>query len=431
LVSIQLVNVSFDLSITMKGHERGQGDSGFVLLGFAEALSSPEVTWSLVDAGFSVAAFSRKGRKSALQHSRYVTVFDITAPETDPDTAHTDLASVLNKCRANEDAQESVLFPLDDVALWLCAQKPLPPKWVLAGPPPNGVLLALDKSVQMISAGKAGLAVPRTTIAETKDQVLTRIGEFPLILKPAKAVISGNIYLRKGVNWLCANRRELDRALLQWREEYPLLVQPYITGVGVGVFGFASARGVGCWSAHRRLRMMNPHGSGSSACASRAVPENLKGPIQRMILENGWRGLFMVELLQDYSGQYWFVEFNGRPWGSMALSRRQGLEYPAWNARLALAPEFSVQAPTLNGSEVVCRNLGRELMHLLFVLRGRKSKAMQEWPSFWRSVAAVLLIRRRDCFYNFRRDDLRVFFSDCFCTIRDQIFKPANREQKA
>ena len=139
----------------------------------------------------------------------------------------------------------------------------------------------------------------------------------------------------------------------------------------------------------------------------------------------------MVEFLQDQSGRYWFVEFNGRPWGSMALSRRQGLEYPAWNARLALTPGFSIQAPALNGSELVCRNLGRDLMHLLFVLRGRKSEAIQTWPLFWRSVADVLRIRRQDHFYNFRRDDLRVFFSDCFCTIRDQIFKRKNREQKA
>lgn len=409
-----------------------QVDSGFVLVGFAEALSSAEVTWSLVDAGFSVAAFSRRGRKSALRHSRYVTVFDITAPEVDSDAAATDLANLLSTCHSNDSADGSVLFPLDDVALWLCAQKPLPPGWVLAGPHRNGLLLlALDKSVQVTAVAKGGLPVPRTTICNTKEEVLSHVGEFPLILKPAQAVVSRGSHVCKGANWLCANRRELDRALSGWREEYLLLAQPYIAGVGIGVFGFAGARGVECWSAHRRLRMMNPHGSGSSACASRHVPERLKGTIERMILENGWRGLFMLEFLQDHSGRYWFVEFNGRPWGSMALSRRQGLEYPAWNAMLALDSEFCVQAPMSNGSEVVCRNLGRELMHLLFVLRGRKSKAIEKWPSFWRSVADVLRVRRGDCFYNFRRDDPLVFFSDCFCTVRDQIFKPAKQKENA
>lgn len=405
--------------------------TGLVLIGFAEALSSPEVAWSLVDSGFRVAAFSRRGRKSALQHSRYVTVFDITAPETDSAAALADLATVLNRCCTNGSAENPVLLPLDDVALWLCAQTPLSPKWALAGPTASAAQLALDKSVQVKAATEAGLAVPFTTITETKEQVLTLVGKFPLILKPAKALIPGKSYVRKGSNWICANRRELDRALSQWHEEYPLLVQPYIPGVGVGVFGFASVRGVECWSAHRRLRMMNPHGSGSSACVSRAVPENLKGPIQRMILANGWHGLFMVELLQDGSGQYWFVEFNGRPWGSMALSRRQGLEYPAWNARLALVPDFSVQRSEPTGSGVVCRNLGREFVHLLFVLRGRKSEAIEKWPSFWQSLGDVLSVRQRDCFYNFRRDDLRVFFGDCFCTIRDQIFKRRTWERKA
>ena len=69
-------------------------------------------------------------------------------------------------------------------------------------------------------------------------------------------------------------------------------------------------------------------------------------------------------------------------------------------------------------------------MHLLFVLRGRKSKAIEKWPLFWRSVADVLFVGPRDCFYNFRRDDLRVFFSDCFCTIRDQLFKTAKTGAK-
>ena len=54
-----------------------------VAIGFAEALSAPEVTWSLADAGFKVIAFSRKGRRGALRHSHHVAIFEITAPEKD------------------------------------------------------------------------------------------------------------------------------------------------------------------------------------------------------------------------------------------------------------------------------------------------------------------------------------------------------------
>ena len=85
----------------------------------------------------------------------------------------------------------------------------------------------------------------------------------------------------------------------------------------------------------------------------------------------------MIELLRDQAGNLWFVELNGRPWGSMALSRRQGLEYPAWQARLALEQEFfGWDDYLLRATGLVCRNVGRELMHLLFVLKGAKSKAL-------------------------------------------------------
>jgi predicted ATP-grasp superfamily ATP-dependent carboligase len=427
------VSISFDVekNLPVTQPSRAQMNAGYVVIGFAEALSSPEVAWSLVDAGFIVAAFSRKGRKPALQRSRYVTIFDITAPEMNSDTAANDLLNLLNRRRANEDATPSILFPLDDVALWLSAQIALPPTWVLAGPDKKSAVLALNKSIQITAAKKAGLSVPETAVARTSEEVATRLQGFPLILKPADAIVHKRGSVSRGNTSVCADRQELDRALAKWNEEYQLLVQPYIAGVGMGVFGFADKKGVQCWSAHRRLRMMNPHGSGSSACASIDVPEDLKGPIQSLILNNGWRGLFMVELLEDHSGQHWFIEFNGRAWGSMALARRQGLEYPAWNAKLALDPEFSVPSAPPNSSRVVCRNLGRELMYLLFVLRGRKSNALRNWPSIWNAMVDVFRFRRGDYFYNFRRDDLLVFFSDCICTIRDQVFKPANRRQKA
>src|ERR1051325_4179635 len=100
----------------------GQMNPGYVVIGFAEAISSPEVAWSLVDAGFTVAAFSRKGRKSALQQSRYVTVFEVTAPEIDSDRAAKDLVNLLLNCRSSHNGSASILFPLDDVALWLSAR---------------------------------------------------------------------------------------------------------------------------------------------------------------------------------------------------------------------------------------------------------------------------------------------------------------------
>ena len=57
----------------------------------------------------------------------------------------------------------------------------------------------------------------------------------------------------------------------------------------------------------------------------------------------------MIELLRDRDGVAWFMELNGRTWGSLALARRLGLEYPAWAALDALGiaapPSGDVRIP--------------------------------------------------------------------------------------
>lgn len=169
--------------------------------------------------------------------------------------------------------------------------------------------------------------------------------------------------------------------------------------------------------------MMNPHGSGSSACVSEPVGEELKPKVESLITRAGWRGLFMVEVLRDRFRTPWFIELNGRPWGSMALSRRQGLEYPAWHVRVAMNQDPCLGFVPAHAGDIVCRNLGRELMHLLFVFRGARSKALGDWPPLWKSVREVIDIRRGDTLYNWRRDDPRVFIADCYYTFSDNLFK--------
>jgi hypothetical protein len=392
-----------------------------VCIGFAEALSAPEVAWSLLDAGFEVVGFARRGRRAALRHSTLVIIHDVTPPELDSAISVTEVEQLLAKlARENRDL---LFFPLDDTAVWLGSQIKLKSGWRLIGPKNENVKLALDKRVQVKAAQAAGLKVPATTIATSASEVLARGGELPLVLRPADAILFQDGRLRKGRNWICATGKELQKAVADWAEKVPLLVQPFINGVGEGVFGLATDKGVVGWSAHRRLRMMNPHGSGSSACVSQPVPDEVKKAIERLIQQTGWRGLFMVELLCDDSGNHWFVELNGRPWGSMALACNQGLEYPAWAASQVLDSARPIAIPQVSTAPVVCRNVGREMMHLLFVIRGPKSDALQQWPSFWRTLFSLLKVRSGDSLYNWRRGDLRVFFYDVWYTLRSNLRK--------
>jgi predicted ATP-grasp superfamily ATP-dependent carboligase len=398
---------------------------GTVLIGFAEAMSAPEVAWSLVDEGFRVTAFARKGRASALRHSRHVTCHEICPPEADLQRSLSDLNSLLDSSAIAPDSSPRILFPVDDKAVWLCSRVKSRNGWLLAGPSGANADLALNKCLQIQKAQDAGFNVPKTCLARTAEEIFAFCAteSFPVILKAAEVVPTWQGRLYSCRKWICANTSELERAVAAWGERTPLLVQPFIVGTGEGVFGLAAPDGVRAWSGHRRLRMMNPQGSGSSACISEAVPEAIKSKTGALLGRTGWRGLFMVELLRDRAGVLWFVELNGRPWGSISLSRRQGLEYPAWHVNLALDPQSKAGEGFSAGAGVVCRNMGREFMHLLFVLRGPKSKALDGWPPFWKTLAEVARVRRGETFYNWRREDAKVFLADCCYTVKDNVFK--------
>jgi len=396
-----------------------------VCIGFAEALSAPEVAWSLVDGGYQVTAFGRRGRCSSLRHSRHVRVVEITPPEIDCDAALADLRNLLASLSIPR--EQGVFMPLDDAAVWLSGRLELPSGWACAGAGRSLAHVALDKCFQVRTAIAAGLPVPETVVATTKDQVLQHSDRLPLILRPARAVWPKDGRLTGGPNRACATRVELERALHDWNAAYPVLLQPFIRGRGEGIFGLANSEGVKAWSAHRRIRMVNPKGSGSSACVSADVPSDLQKPIENFIRRSGWRGIFMVELLRDHTDNPWFVEFNGRPWGSMALSRRRGLEYPAWNVQLANCPGWVPNMPPQKQNHIVCRHFGRECAHLLYVARGPRSNAYREWPSLWRALLDVLFIGKGDSFYNWRHDDKAVFFADWWYTLRQTIAKGFGR----
>lgn len=396
-----------------------------VLVGFAEALAAPETVWSLVDEGFRVIAFARKGKACALRFSRHVEIREVTAPEKDLETSLCDLREVAASVIEQTSADQRILMPLDDKALYLVNKVELGRDWILAGPSGQNANLALNKYLQVQAAQKAGFNVPKTALARTAKEIrgFAESVSFPIILKAAECVPIRQGRVCSGGNWICGNKAELDRAVEQWEERIPLVAQTLIAGIGEGIFGLAAAEGVRAWSAHRRIRMMNPEGSGSSACVSQTPPGHARASAEAMMVAAGWHGLFMIELLRDHSGTLWFIELNGRAWGSLALSRRQGFEYPAWHAQLVTDNASTAGAAALSARTLVCRNLGRELMHILFVLRGARSSANGNSPSRLKTLWDILRIRRGDTFYNWRSDDRKVFFADTYYTIRDNVFK--------
>ena len=187
-----------------------------ILVGFAEALSAPEVVWSLVDAGFQVVAFARKGRASALRYSRHVTCYEIHAPESDLEASLVDLHSLLSTLSSQGQGTPLVLFPLDDKAVWLCSRAQIDNRWLFAGPLGACSELALNKNTQVEAARAAGFNVPKSRLVRTAQDLLDFGAQetFQIILKAADAVPTyhGRVYSCR--KWICASRAELERAPL-------------------------------------------------------------------------------------------------------------------------------------------------------------------------------------------------------------------------
>jgi hypothetical protein len=392
---------------------------GTVLIGFAESLAAIESAWILLDAGFDVAAFSVDPARAALKHSARVRLHAVTDPEVDADAAVREILVLANRVGA------CAVLPLDDEALWLCdaaARKGMISP--VAGPTGEQAELAIDKARQFELALDAGLLVPPTVVydpsrqrADSLSGWLPASSEGQLMVKSALAVALNGTGLVPGSGYVANDE---SRALeLLHDAEGPVLVQPRLRGTGEGLFGFVGPDGVLAWSAHRRIRMMNPNGSGSSACRSIDPDPQLIVAAEKFLSSSGWRGIFMLEFLRDTDGRPWFMELNGRPWGSMALARHRNLAYPAWAVRAAMDPDF-VPPDVAAAPHVTARHLGREILHVLFAIRGRKAGG-PEWPRVIPTLRAVLRWHRGDVWYNAKRGELRVFAFDTKASVMSRF----------
>ena len=384
---------------------------GRVLIGFAESLAAIESAFCLLDEGYEVVAFTRAGKRPALAASRSVVVHDVPAPEHD-------LAATVEAVRSLVEAvRPDAVLPLDDASLLICARLAGTVPAAVAGPVGAAAQFALDKREQFLAAAKAGLAVPETVAGDDEP-----VGPGPWMVKSGLAIVDDGRRLLRPAGAVARDHGAV--ADLVAGMTGPAVVQPIVEGVGEGVFGFASGGELFAVSAHRRVRMMNPRGSGSSACLSISVDPELVEPIRAMLASVDWHGIFMVELLRDRAGTAWFMEVNGRTWGSMALARRRGLPYPAWAARAATEPGWRPPAAP-EAPHLLCRHAGRELVHLAAVLRGARGADRGRWPSRGATLAAMLKPRRGTRWYNVRRGEGRVFLRDTWQTVAAQLGRRA------
>ena len=184
---------------------------------------------------------------------------------------------------------------------------------------------------------------------------------------------------------------DLDEAVLarrQGRDGWPI-IQEYVRGTGKGVFALCDHGTVVLWFAHERMRDIRPSGSGSSLRRSIALDPRLQEVSARFLRELQWHGPAMLEFRDDGVHAPWFIEMNGRFWGSLQLAVSAGVDFPIGWLDLLLSGQIPAPVPTYREG-VVLRWMWGDVKRLFHLLHGAPRGYPEPYPALLRGVVELL-----------------------------------------
>lgn len=273
-----------------------------------------------------------------------------------------------------------IILPVGEAALFgLAAMRPYIPTSLVAILPSENILFyTLSKYHATQASIAAGLNVP-ATIFVSKGENDTDWNDdlselsFPIIIR-ADNYLGTNGHYIKGRTLIGRNQREVEAILLEYRNiPTSIIAQETIEGVGVGAFQLHWNGELLLDFAHLRIHEV-PWTGGASSLRCSTVDSSLSSDSSRLLRGIAYQGVAMVEFLRSsIDGKNYFVEINGRLWGSIALSLHAGIDFPA--AIVDCFVNNKVNAPLPSYTEgLKCRNtIPGEIYYLISVLKTTKS----------------------------------------------------------
>ena len=259
-------------------------------------------------------------------------------------------------------------------------------------PPKSALEIASDKFRTIQIAQSLGIGVPRTDLIESIAD-LSKLAEIqaPAVVKDRHSVrwgggkpVFGSVAYAFAPGDLGKKVRE------RVQEAGDVLVQEFVSGVGIGFSCFVVEGMVRLPFQWQRIREVDPRGSGSSARRSVPLDPTVVSLSSRLVLEIGFEGIVMVEYKKTADGRLVLMEINGRPWGSIGLPIACGIDYPRylidWYLRGTLPPEIVSYR-----ENTVCRRLVWELAHLSNLRAGKPANWPVPYPHFWPSLFRVAI----------------------------------------
>ena len=338
-------------------------------------------------------------RRSLASSSRFCKrFFSYPSPDSDPPAF---LRAVLE---TTDRYVNPVLLPMTDMTVneILLNRNHLPENVRLPFPDHSLYDALTDKENLFRQAVKLEIPIPETRFSSeytNRDDLIreaVRLG-FPLVVKAAysrvrlngKYVVSTAMY---------ANTPSELRTILGKTpfDQSRCLVQKKIQGPGIGIFLLARHGEIRARFAHRRIREKPPSGGVSVLCESINPPSEALDAASRLLSNNAWHGVAMVEFKWDTGeNRPMLIEVNGRFWGSLNLAIQAGVDFPFLLYKLALGEK--VAGPSDYRIGLKSRWELGDLDHLLIRLRRDPGH-----PSL-----AGIPVRKRDAIVDFLFDFFR------------------------
>jgi biotin carboxylase len=219
----------------------------------------------------------------------------------------------------NEEVLENIMaFP--DYARW--------PGLVL--PARSSLEVALSKVAMMQVAQQAGVAIPRTVLAESIGALPAIAAElgFPLIIKGDKGESGNHVRFAENLDKLIGAYRDISALE---RGATKLIAQEYLAGAAYSVGGLFHRGHPLRVYAHRKLVAIPPLGAELTAGMTvRGVTERCPGLLDeafKIFRALEYSGLGHLELVRDQrSNTFKFLEINPRPWGTIGAAEYAGVD---------------------------------------------------------------------------------------------------------
>ncbi|MET0061925.1 MAG: ATP-grasp domain-containing protein [Candidatus Thiodiazotropha endolucinida] len=258
----------------------------------------------------------------------------------------------------------------------------------------NTMKLAANKSELTKQAVELEIPVPLSHIIVSKNDIAIQNLKipYPVVVKPSRSrVMIDGKWIFTSVTY-AGSHDELQSILEKTnREVFPVILQERVRGKGIGAFYcYDKGRCVAKFS-HRRIREKPPSGGVSVLRESVEIDPDIDRYSQMLLEKIKWHGVAMVEYKYDDKKDIpYFMEINGRFWGSLQLAIDAGVDFP--NILVNIFQNIDVGDATNYKIGVKTRWLWGDIDLLLMLLIKSRSqlKLPDDYGPKWKVIANIL-----------------------------------------